>query len=89
VVDTMVAVREHLKGRFVIMVLIAKGRWLMAGSHDYPLALSKDNKTVYFGTDINTLAQYYPSEITIDRKRKSAIFCTTSFPFDIFSQVAY
>jgi len=86
-VDTMPEMMKHLKGHFVIMVLVAKGEWFMAGSHDYPLALSKDNRTVYFATDIETLAQYYPSEIIVD-KRKSAIFGTTSFLFHIFESVA-
>jgi hypothetical protein len=78
-VEAMQAVMKSLKGRFVLMVLVVKGEWLMVGCRDYPLVIGKDDPTVYFGTDTEALAQFSLSMISVSGKTKPAIFCTTSF----------
>jgi glucosamine 6-phosphate synthetase-like amidotransferase/phosphosugar isomerase protein len=77
--EAMHAVMNSLDGRFSFMVLIAKGEWLFAGCRDYPLAVCKDNSTVYFGTDIETLAQFDSSIVSVSGKTAYSIFCATSF----------
>jgi glucosamine 6-phosphate synthetase-like amidotransferase/phosphosugar isomerase protein len=83
----MQVVMRCLKGRFSLMALVAKEKWLMAGCRDYPLAIGKDNSTVYFGTDTETLAFFSESiidlaqlrdEVSVFGKKKPAIFCATS-----------
>ncbi len=70
------------------MVLVAKGKWLMVGCRDYPLAIGKDDPTVYFGSDTETLALFSESIISVSGKTKPAIFCVTSFQSGMISPVS-
>lgn len=79
-IEAMQVVMSTLKGHFAIMVLVAKGNWLMVGCSNYPLGVGKeepDDPTVYFGTDTDTLALFSPSIIPISGKPKPTIFCVT------------
>jgi glutamine phosphoribosylpyrophosphate amidotransferase len=87
-IDAMRSVMKNLKGHFALMVLVAKGKWLMVGCRDYPLVIGKDDPTVYFGTDTETLAQFSPSIfVSVSGKTKPAIFCATSSQSEIISPV--
>jgi glutamine phosphoribosylpyrophosphate amidotransferase len=78
-VEAMHVVMNCLDGHFAFMVLIAKEECLMVGSRDYPLAIGKDDPTVYFGTDTETLALFAPSITDVSRESIPAMFCATSF----------
>jgi glutamine phosphoribosylpyrophosphate amidotransferase len=76
-VEAMQVMMKKLRGRFTLMVLIADGKWLMVGCHDYPLAVGRNNETVYFGTEPSTLVQFSPSIRSVGDDPKPKIFCTT------------
>ncbi|MCP3927602.1 MAG: hypothetical protein GY705_00695, partial [Bacteroidetes bacterium] len=57
----MKVMMKQLKGCFGLMALLEEGKWLMVGCRDYPLAIEKNNSTVYFCTDTNMLTQFSPS----------------------------
>jgi glutamine phosphoribosylpyrophosphate amidotransferase len=82
-VEACQAMLKRLKGHFALMALVRKGKWLMVGSRDYPLAIGKNNQTVYFSTDTETLAQFSPSKFLVPKKTKPSIFCATSFQRDV------
>ncbi len=89
-VKAMQVMMKKLKGRFAIMALIAKGKWLMVGCHDYPLAVGRNNETVYsrfefffqknsnleFCTEPSTLTQFSPLISSVGGDPKPNIFCT-------------
>ena len=62
-IEAMQKMMTKLKGQFALMVLVTKGKRLMVGCRDYPLAVGKmrNDETVYFCTDRKTLAQFSPS----------------------------
>ncbi len=74
-VKAMQVMMKKLRGRFAIMALIADGKWLMAGCRDYPLAVGRNNETVYFGTEPSTLVQFSPSISSVGDDPKPNIFC--------------
>ena len=76
---------KKLKGRFALMVLIAKGKWLMAECHDYPLAVGRNNETVYFGTEPSTLVQFSPSITSVGGDQNPNIFCAASSQSEILT----
>ena len=80
-VEMMQAVMKRLKGHFAIMALFMNNnrKWLIVGSHDYPLAIGKNNQTAYFSTDTETLAQFSQSKLIIPKEIKPWIFHATSF----------
>jgi hypothetical protein len=79
-VDAMQKMMTKLKGHFVLMALITKDKWLMVGCRDYPLIVGRmrNDSTVYFGTDAETLVQFSPSMISVLGNPKPEIFCGTS-----------
>jgi len=85
-IEAMQVIMKTLKGHFALMVLVGKGNWLMVGSRNYPLAVCKAEPTVYFGTDIKTLALFSSSIIPVFGQ-KPTIFCATSFQSDLISPV--
>jgi len=70
-----------LKGRFALMALVTDGKWLMLGCRDYPLAVAKkrNEPTIYFGTDIEMVAQFSPSKTSVFGNQKPEIFYGSSF----------
>jgi glutamine phosphoribosylpyrophosphate amidotransferase len=86
-IDAMQKMMTKLKGQFALMALVTKGKWLMVGCHDYPLAVGKmrNDETVYFCTDTKILAQFTPSMSEVGGSPKSMIFCGTPPQSDIFS----
>jgi glucosamine 6-phosphate synthetase-like amidotransferase/phosphosugar isomerase protein len=83
----MQIVMKRLKGHFAIMVLVAKGKWLMAGCRDYPLAIGKDNRTGNEATDTKMLDLFSSKVLLISGKTKPAIFCATSFESSFQSEM--
>jgi glucosamine 6-phosphate synthetase-like amidotransferase/phosphosugar isomerase protein len=79
-VDAMQKMMRKLKGQFALMTLVTEGKWLMVGCRDYPLAVGRmrNDSTVYFGTDAETLVQFSPSMISVLGNPKPEIFCGTS-----------
>jgi glutamine phosphoribosylpyrophosphate amidotransferase len=76
-VKAMQVMMKKLKGRFAIMALIGDGKWLMVGCRDYPLAIGRNNETVYFGTEPSTLTQFSPLISSVGEEVKPKIFCMT------------
>ncbi len=85
--ETMQKMMEKLEGSFTFMALVAKERWLMVGSRDYPLAVGKNrcHPTIYFGTDAETLVQFSPSMTSAIGNGKQVIFYGASHQSDILS----
>ncbi|MCP3892249.1 MAG: hypothetical protein GY702_25765, partial [Desulfobulbaceae bacterium] len=54
--DAMHKMMEKLEGRFTLMALVTKEKWLMVGCRNYPLVVGKNrcHPTVYIGTDAET-----------------------------------
>jgi glucosamine 6-phosphate synthetase-like amidotransferase/phosphosugar isomerase protein len=86
-IEAMQVIMKKLKGRFVLMVLVEEGNWLMVGCRDYPLTVFKADQTVYFGTDVETLALESKSIIPVAGKLKPTIFCATSSRSDLILPV--
>jgi hypothetical protein len=86
-VKTMQMVMNRLKGNFAIMVLVAQGKWLMVGCRDYPLAIAKDNPTVYFATDTEMLDLLSLSMFPLSSLAKPDFFCATSFESSFQSEM--
>jgi glucosamine 6-phosphate synthetase-like amidotransferase/phosphosugar isomerase protein len=86
-IKTIQVVMKKLQGHFTLMVLVAKGQWLMVGSRDYPLAIGKDNPTVYFGTDTEALNLFSSRVISVSGKTKPSIFCATSLQPEFQSDI--
>jgi glutamine phosphoribosylpyrophosphate amidotransferase len=85
-IDAMQKMMTKLKGHFALMALVTKGKWLMVGCRDYPLAMGRMmNETVYFGTDTKTLAQFTQSMSSVFGNTKQMIFCGTSPQSDLLS----
>ncbi len=84
-IEAMQKIMTKLKGQFALMVLVTKGKWLMVGCRDYPLAVGKmrNDETVYFCTDTKTLTQFFPSISLVFRSPKPMIFCGTPLQSDI------
>ncbi len=82
-IDAMKVMMKKLKGHFALMALVTEGKWLMVGCRDYPLAVGKNNDTVYFCTDTKTLAKFSPSMHTVGGEKKPAIFYATSSQSEI------
>ena len=78
-VEAMQAMITNLKGRFAIMALVMRGKWLMVECRGYPLVIGKNNQTVYLSTDAETLVRFSPSKILVVKKTKPSKFCATSF----------
>jgi hypothetical protein len=74
--DAMQNMMTKLKGRFTLMALVTKEKWLMVGSRDYPLVVGKNrcHPTVYIGTDAETLVQFSPSMTSTFGNGKPVIF---------------
>jgi len=87
-VEAMQVMMRELKGSFAFMALVAGGKWLLVGSRDYPLAIGKNNRTVYFATDTEILAHFSKSKFLISKKTKPSIFCATSFQKEILLPVS-
>ncbi|MCK5523924.1 MAG: hypothetical protein KAI83_12400 [Thiomargarita sp.] len=79
-VDAMQKMMTKLKGHFTLMALVTKEKWLMVGCRDYPLVVGRmrNESTVYFGTDAETLVQFSPSMASVLGNPKPEIFCGTS-----------
>jgi glucosamine 6-phosphate synthetase-like amidotransferase/phosphosugar isomerase protein len=86
-IQSIRVVMNKLQGHFALMVLVAKGKWLMVGSRDYTLAIGKDNPTVYFGTDTETLNLFSSSVISVSSQIKPSIFCATSLQSEFQSDI--
>jgi glutamine phosphoribosylpyrophosphate amidotransferase len=86
-IDTMKMMMKQLKGKFVLMVLVEEGKWLMVGCCDYPLIVGKNKSqsTVYFGTDAKTLAQFSSSTRLIFGTPKPEMFCATLLQSEILT----
>jgi glucosamine 6-phosphate synthetase-like amidotransferase/phosphosugar isomerase protein len=76
-VKAMQVMMKKLRGRFAMMALIADGKWLMAGCRDYPLAIGRNNETVYFCTEPSALTQFSPLISSVGEEVKPKIFCMT------------
>jgi hypothetical protein len=86
-IEAMQVIMKTLKGHFALMVLVGKENWLMVGCRNYPLAVCKTEPTVYFGTDVKTLAFFSSSITPVSGKPSPSIFCATSFQSDLISPV--
>ncbi len=86
-VEAMQVMMKKLKGRFALMILVAEGKRLMVGCHDYSLAVGRNNETVYFGTEPDTLVQFSPSISSVGGDPKPNIFCATLSQSEILTPV--
>jgi glucosamine 6-phosphate synthetase-like amidotransferase/phosphosugar isomerase protein len=76
-IEAMRVVMKSLNGHFAFMVLVAGGKCLMVGCRDYPLVIGKNDPTVYFATDAETLALFSPSKTSVHGNKKPVMFCAT------------
>jgi glucosamine 6-phosphate synthetase-like amidotransferase/phosphosugar isomerase protein len=78
-IEAMQKMMRKLKGQFALMALVTKGKWLMVGCRDYPLAVGRmrNDSTVYFCTDTKTLFQFTPAMSEVFGNPKPRIFCGT------------
>jgi len=81
-VEAMRRLMKRLKGHFVLMALITEGEWLMVGCRDEPLIIGGGSPTIYFGTDLEAVAHFSESGISVINK-KTALFCTTPYQSDV------
>jgi asparagine synthetase B (glutamine-hydrolysing) len=79
-IEAMQVMMTKLKGKFALMALIEKGKWLMVGCRDYPLSVGKNRShpTVYFGTQPETLVQFTPGMSSVFGNPTPDIFYGTS-----------
>jgi len=75
---------RELKGNFAFMALVAIGKWLLVGCRDYPLAIGKNNLSIYLATDVEILTQFSQSKFLFYGKTKPSVFCAISFQGEIF-----